>query len=138
MKLVIISSAFLILLPVVLASTQSISVHGWLRCKSEYVGGVWVRLWDKDTVDPDDLMSEELTSTGGINGPVGYFNITGHAAELTKIDPELRITHNCTSENVQICSRVIIPQSYITDGSENPSKTYNAEVITLEDKQNDC
>ncbi|KAI6222977.1 Transthyretin-like family and Immunoglobulin-like fold domain-containing protein [Aphelenchoides fujianensis] len=135
---VIVLFALLLAAPLVDSSTQSIAVHGWLRCKNEYVGNVPVRLFDKDTVDPDDLLSETRTSTGGQSGPVGYFNISGSGAELTKLDPELRITHNCTSTNVEICSRVIIPQSYLTDGSATPAKSYNAEVLTLEDKENDC
>jgi len=105
------------------------------------LGGIPIKLWDKDTIDPDDLMKEGASSVGGngIIGPKGYFNITGHSSELTKIDPELRIYHNCTDGEVTpICSKLIIPQSYITDGSETPKSAYNAEVITLEDKVNDC
>jgi len=123
------------------ASEQSVAIHGWLRCNNNYAGGVPIKLWDKDTVDPDDLMSEGHSSAGGPDNhkPEGFFNISGVSSEITKIDPELRIYHSCTEGgDKQICSKIIIPQSYITDGSAVPKLHYNAEVITLEDKVNDC
>ncbi|KAI6226422.1 hypothetical protein M3Y99_01291900 [Aphelenchoides fujianensis] len=120
----IVLSALLLAVPLADCSTQSIAVHGWLRCKNEYVGNVPVRLFDKDTVDPDDLLSETRTSTGGQSGPVGYFNISGSGAELTETRPR-------ASDHSQL-------HSYLTDGSATPAKSYNAEVLTLEDKENDC
>lgn len=91
-------------------------------------------------MDPDDLMSESVSGQGGPSErlPLGYFNISGTSTEITKIDPELRVYHSCTEDGKQVCSKVIIPQSYITDNSAVPSRSYNAEVITLEDKVNDC
>jgi hypothetical protein len=79
-------------------------------------------------------MSDGESSLGGPNNryPEGFFNITGSSSEITKIDPELRIYHSCTNGDVKpICSKIIIPQSYITDDSPVAKKEYNAEVCKL-------
>ncbi|VDO54532.1 unnamed protein product, partial [Haemonchus placei] len=69
--------------------TQSVAVKGRLMCGSQPATNVRVKLLDEDQGDPDDVMDQMLTNSDGL------FSLSGSASELTPIDPELRIYHDC-------------------------------------------
>ncbi|KAK6745740.1 hypothetical protein RB195_012078 [Necator americanus] len=69
--------------------TQSVAVKGKLMCGSQPAANVQVKLLDEDHGDPDDTLDNMFTKADGL------FSVSGSASELTPIDPELRIYHDC-------------------------------------------
>ncbi|KIH56380.1 Transthyretin-like family protein [Ancylostoma duodenale] len=69
--------------------TQSVAVRGKLMCGSQPAANVQVKLLDEDHGDPDDTLDTVVTKADGV------FSVSGYASELTIIDPELRIYHDC-------------------------------------------
>lgn len=67
------------------AKMQSTAVNGLIKCDGIAEEKTKVELWDKDRLDPDDLMSSEVTNF------YGRFHLNGNESELTKIDPEVRM-----------------------------------------------
>ncbi|CAI2349997.1 unnamed protein product [Caenorhabditis sp. 36 PRJEB53466] len=91
---------------------QAVGVRGKLLCGGVAVKNATVKLWDNDMFDPDDLIAESHVK------PDGTFEVFGLAISITKIDPQLRIYHNCRSESKE-CRRKItftIPDNYINKG----------------------
>uniref|UniRef100_A0AC34F5T6 Transthyretin-like family protein n=1 Tax=Panagrolaimus sp. ES5 TaxID=591445 RepID=A0AC34F5T6_9BILA len=86
-----------------------------------------VKLFDDDSgIDADDLMGSTRTDSEG------RFEISGHADELTPIDPKLNIYTDC-NDGPKPCQRKItikIPNGYITSGKV-VKKSYDAGVIQL-------
>ncbi|VDN40308.1 unnamed protein product [Gongylonema pulchrum] len=85
----------------------------------------------------DDLIASGKTDTKG------YFELRGHAAEFTTIDPKLNIYHRCHG-GVHPCHRkitVMIPDRYVSHG-KTPKTIYDAGTIELSGKfkgeERDC
>ncbi|VDP15297.1 unnamed protein product [Heligmosomoides polygyrus] len=68
---------------------QSVAVKGKLMCGSQPAANVQVKLLDEDQGDPDDTLDNVFTKSDGA------FRVSGSASELTPIDPEVRIYHDC-------------------------------------------
>ncbi|ETN68285.1 Transthyretin-like family protein [Necator americanus] len=117
--------------------TQSVAVKGKLMCGSQPAANVQVKLLDEDHGDPDDTLDNMFTKADGL------FSVSGSASELTPIDPELRIYHDC-NDHGKPCQRewiIRIPSKYIYSGSEPLEAmdlgTLNLEV-ELESESQDC
>uniref|UniRef100_A0A1I8EPG2 Transthyretin-like family protein n=1 Tax=Wuchereria bancrofti TaxID=6293 RepID=A0A1I8EPG2_WUCBA len=69
---------------------QSVRVRGRLLCGSQPASSILVKLFDKDNgPNPDDLLDSCYTDSGG------KFDLQGNSYELSTIDPEVRIYHDC-------------------------------------------
>ena len=110
-----------------LSRTQSTAIRGSVICGGKRFGRVRLELWDKDRTDPDDLMMRPVKIAYG-----DTFTLEGKENELTTIDPELRIIHDCGSENARCLKQsiVLIPDEYVTAG-ERPQKIFRAGTIDL-------
>ncbi|CAJ0576267.1 unnamed protein product, partial [Mesorhabditis spiculigera] len=112
-----------------IGSQQSVAVKGRLQCNGQPYRGALIKLYDKDTLGKDDRLGS-VKSDGQ-----GYFQVSGHAREITKIDPKYNIYHDC-NDGMKPCQRkfhISIPSSYINKG-KNPSKVFDAGVIELAGK----
>ncbi|VDK79618.1 unnamed protein product [Cylicostephanus goldi] len=58
-------------------------------CGDQPAANVHVKLYDEDQGDPDDVLDNTYTKADGL------FSLSGFASEITPIDPELRIYHDC-------------------------------------------
>uniref|UniRef100_A0A1I7Z457 Transthyretin-like family protein n=1 Tax=Steinernema glaseri TaxID=37863 RepID=A0A1I7Z457_9BILA len=107
---------------------QSVAVRGKLMCGGKPASDILVKLVDDDRgPDPDDLLDSVYTKTNG------EFFLSGGTMELTNIDPEIRIYHDC-NDHGRPCKRewvIGIPDKYITSGSE-PKKVMNMGELNLE------
>ncbi|GMT13451.1 hypothetical protein PFISCL1PPCAC_4748, partial [Pristionchus fissidentatus] len=84
-------------------------------CEDKAMKDVQVELMERDVgelfagpVDPDDYLGHVHSNAHG------NFTISGETEEFTKIEPYIRITHNCATESK--CVRILeidIPDSYI-------------------------
>lgn len=100
---------------------QSIAVKGRLLCGPKAASRVRVKLWEEDGgPDPDDLLDQGYTDHNG------EFRLSGGTAELTQIDPVLKVYHDC-DDGIKPGSRKVkfrLPKSYITNG-KSPKKTFD-------------
>jgi len=107
---------------------QSVAVRGRLHCGAKPSNGTKVKLMEKDTgLDPDDQLDEGYTDANG------EFQLQGDETELTTIDPELKIYHDC-NKGINPCPRkwvFKIPDLYITNGPV-PHKTFDIGDVNLE------
>uniref|UniRef100_A0AC34FPX4 Uncharacterized protein n=1 Tax=Panagrolaimus sp. ES5 TaxID=591445 RepID=A0AC34FPX4_9BILA len=64
------------------------------------------------------------------------FTVEGKENELTTIDPELRIIHNCGYEGAKCLKKsiILISDEYVTAGA-TPQKVFNAGQIDLRNIQ---
>ncbi|KAK6048215.1 Transthyretin-like family protein [Cooperia oncophora] len=69
--------------------TQSTSVEGVLMCEDKPAQSVLVKLYEHDTVTPDEFMDSAETDNQG------KFKVSGHADEVTTIEPKINIYHDC-------------------------------------------
>ncbi|CAJ0936090.1 unnamed protein product, partial [Mesorhabditis belari] len=102
------------------AKMQNVTVTGITVCQKKRQANVKVELWDRDTLDPNDLLSTIYTTSEG------EFTITGGEDEVGKIEPFIRITHSCHANKG--CQRVgdyVVPQDKI-DG------IYDMTYVTLD------
>uniref|UniRef100_A0A914QAV7 Uncharacterized protein n=1 Tax=Panagrolaimus davidi TaxID=227884 RepID=A0A914QAV7_9BILA len=67
------------------AGMQSTAIAGTVTCNEIPQAAIKIELWDKDTIDPDDLMANTTTFSDG-----GFY-LEGKESELTTIDPEVRM-----------------------------------------------
>uniref|UniRef100_A0A914WDC4 Uncharacterized protein n=1 Tax=Plectus sambesii TaxID=2011161 RepID=A0A914WDC4_9BILA len=115
---------------------QSVGVRGTLMCGDKPMPNVYIKLWDEDTLDPDDQMACARSDKDG------NFEIKGKTKEITTIDPYLKVYHDCNDKTLfgtveKPCQRkwkVKIPSKYITSG-ENPTTFYDNGIINMEAKQ---
>ncbi|VDM92342.1 unnamed protein product [Litomosoides sigmodontis] len=107
---------------------QAVAVKGKLLCGSAAARNVRVKLWDEDSgPDPDDLLDQGYTDERGA------FMLKGDTAELTNIDPTLKVYHDC-DDNLKIGQRKLkfkIPSSYISEG-KTAKKVFDIGVLNLE------
>ncbi|MFH4982808.1 hypothetical protein AB6A40_009517 [Gnathostoma spinigerum] len=107
---------------------QSTAVKGRLVCGTEPATNVTVRLMDNDRgIDRNDKMDSTYTDENG------EFSLSGDETELTTIDPELIIYHQC-NKGINPCPRrwkFGIPDKYIFAGDE-PRKVFDIGTLNLE------
>ncbi|VDM65141.1 unnamed protein product [Strongylus vulgaris] len=109
--------------------TQSTAVEGILMCGEEQARGVLVKLFEHDTITPDELMDSAETDSHG------KFKVSGSAEEIGSIEPKINIYHDC-DDGIKPCQRkltVFIPSAYITSAKQ-PSKTFNLGILQLAGK----
>ncbi|CAI4230316.1 unnamed protein product [Auanema sp. JU1783] len=127
------------LLPVVqsIGFTQSTAVEGVLMCGDNPAASVLVKLFEHDTLTPDELMDSAKSDSNG------KFRLSGNADEIGEIEPKINIYHDC-NDGIKPCQRkltIYIPSDYITK-TKQPSKTLNLGMLQLEGKfvgeERDC
>ncbi|CAJ0936092.1 unnamed protein product, partial [Mesorhabditis belari] len=100
---------------------QEIRVKGTTICNKKRAHDVKVELYDRDTLDPNDLLATVVTNTDG------EFEISGGEDEVGKIEPFIRLTHSCNTKPG--CKRIgdyEVPQSFIDSG------IYDMTYVTLD------
>uniref|UniRef100_A0A914WH30 Transthyretin-like family protein n=1 Tax=Plectus sambesii TaxID=2011161 RepID=A0A914WH30_9BILA len=117
---------------------QSAGVRGRLMCGDKPAANVLVKLMDEDDgPDPDDTLDSVYTDSEG------KFQLKGDTREMTNIDPEVRIYHDCLDYGLP-CQRewvIRVPDKYISSGA-TPKKFMELGVmnleVELEDEDQDC
>uniref|UniRef100_A0A5S6QX10 Transthyretin-like family protein n=1 Tax=Trichuris muris TaxID=70415 RepID=A0A5S6QX10_TRIMR len=110
-----------------MGNLQRMVVKGKLMCGDKPAAGVDVKLVDKDVIS-DDVMDKKST------GANGEFLLDGTEDELTKIDPVLKIYHDC-DDGWKPCQRrwsITIPDKYISKPGDANPKTFDLGVVNLE------
>ncbi|CAI5449807.1 unnamed protein product [Caenorhabditis angaria] len=106
------------------AYMQNVTVKGVAHWSWEKrLANVKVELWEKDTLDPDDLLATIHTNSEG------EFTVFGEQDETHAIAPYLLITHNCNVEKLN-CNRIgqyVVPKEKI-------GATYDMTYVTLDIK----
>ncbi|VDO90088.1 unnamed protein product [Heligmosomoides polygyrus] len=108
---------------------QRITVRGVAMCNREKVKGAKVELWERDPLNPDDLLNTDTTSRRG------EFEVKGEQDEIGPIEPYLLITHSCSVKK-RGCKRESeypIPKSKI-DGVYDMTFV-NLNVLAQKDKE---
>uniref|UniRef100_A0A5S6R3D8 Transthyretin-like family protein n=1 Tax=Trichuris muris TaxID=70415 RepID=A0A5S6R3D8_TRIMR len=108
-------------------SLQRVIVKGTLMCGDKPASNVELKLVDKDIVS-DDVMDKKTSSANG------DFLLDGRHDETTKIDPVLKIYHDC-DDGWKPCQRrwsITIPDKYISQASDKTPKTFNLGTVNLE------
>ncbi|CAJ0559697.1 unnamed protein product, partial [Mesorhabditis spiculigera] len=111
------------------AKMQSVSVKGVTICNKKRLANVKVELFDRDTLDPNDLLSTVTTNSEG------EFEITGGEDEVGKIEPFIRITHNCNTK--EGCARIgeyEVPQTHI-DAAPYDMTYVNLDIYVKGEKE---
>ncbi|CAJ0936342.1 unnamed protein product, partial [Mesorhabditis belari] len=111
---------FAVLALAVTASLQNVTVKGIAVCDKKRMHNVRVQLFDRDTLDPNDLLSEIHTNHNG------EFELFGEEDERGWIEPFLRVSHNCHAK--PNCARIgeyEVPRSAIGD-------VYDMTYLTLD------
>uniref|UniRef100_A0A915HK97 Transthyretin-like family protein n=1 Tax=Romanomermis culicivorax TaxID=13658 RepID=A0A915HK97_ROMCU len=86
----------------------------------------------KDTFDFDDVLDEATTDADG------HFYVEGKTAEVTPIDPMLKIYHDCDDQYMP-CQRrwkLFLPKSFILNSTDETArsaeKIFDAGEMNLE------
>ncbi|PIC40693.1 hypothetical protein B9Z55_008347 [Caenorhabditis nigoni] len=109
--------------------TQSTAVEGILLCEDGPAKDVLIKLYDHDTVSPDELMDSAKTDANG------HFRLSGTADEISGIDPKINIYHDC-DDGIKPCQRritIFIPSKYVSN-TKQPSETFNLGRLQLAGK----
>ncbi|TKR57523.1 hypothetical protein L596_030775 [Steinernema carpocapsae] len=93
---------------------QGVAVKGRLLCGDKALKNTKVKIFDVDRNpgDSDDLLDEKFTDANG------EFVLDGTTRELSTIEPELRIYHDC-NDGIRPCQRKVVievPTKYIHHG----------------------
>ncbi|KAL7070525.1 hypothetical protein ACQ4LE_010502 [Meloidogyne hapla] len=108
---------------------QAVGARGRLLCGSKPAANVLVKLYDKDTgMDPDDQLDSTRTDANG------HFQVAGDEREMTNIDPQLKIYHDC-NKGLNPCPRkwtLNLPDKYIYSGRAPPKVYYEMGEVNLE------
>ncbi|CAD5209807.1 unnamed protein product [Bursaphelenchus okinawaensis] len=119
------------LVTAVSAGTQSVAVQGTLTCDGKPAAGVKVKLYDENSITPDNKLAEGKTDARGV------FTLQGSEKSVLTLKPKFNVYHRCHYNNpIPFCYQkftVNIPSRYITDGSI-PQKTFDAGRFNLEAK----
>uniref|UniRef100_A0A0R3RMT2 Transthyretin-like family protein n=1 Tax=Elaeophora elaphi TaxID=1147741 RepID=A0A0R3RMT2_9BILA len=117
---------------------QSVRVRGRLLCGSQPASSILVKLFDKDNgPNPDDLMASCYTDSGG------KFDLQGNSYELSTIDPEVRIYHDCNDYG-RPCQRewvIRVPDRYVSSGAVARKIMELGEMnleVELENEDQEC
>ncbi|CAJ0601756.1 unnamed protein product [Cylicocyclus nassatus] len=103
---------------------QSVAVTGVLECNGAPAENVKIMLYDKGILSNSKLDEGSTESSG-------RFYLSWSKREVTKIDPEISIYHNC-NHNKQCYKRIRIgiPKKFISIGSI-PFYTFDIEKLDL-------
>ncbi|CAG9534562.1 unnamed protein product [Cercopithifilaria johnstoni] len=105
-----------------LGSIKNVTVSGRVACNDRSQQDVEIQLWERDTLDPDDLLNKTRTDKNG------NFRVYGEENEVQNIEPYLIIVHSCDNG-------VINPKCSIRDRYEIPLKhvgsSYNMGIVSL-------
>uniref|UniRef100_A0A7I4KKW7 Bm6282 n=2 Tax=Brugia malayi TaxID=6279 RepID=A0A7I4KKW7_BRUMA len=103
-------------------SMKNITVTGQVACSDRSQKDIEIQLWERDTLDPDDLLNTTKTDNHG------RFRIFGQENEVNNIEPYLIIIHSCDNGVINpkcsIKDRYEIPRKYVGD-------TYNMGIVSL-------
>ncbi|EFP04361.1 CRE-TTR-7 protein [Caenorhabditis remanei] len=109
--------------------TQSTAIEGVLLCEDKPAKDVLIKLYDHDTVSPDELMDSAKTDADG------HFRLSGTADEISGIEPKINIYHDC-DDGILPCQRritIFIPSKYVSN-TKQPSETFNLGRLQLAGK----
>ncbi|CAK5078611.1 unnamed protein product [Meloidogyne enterolobii] len=79
-------------------------------------------------MDPDDQLDSTRTDANG------HFQLAGDEREMTNIDPQLKIYHDC-NKGINPCPRkwiLNLPDKYIYSGRAPPKVYYDMGEVNLE------
>ncbi|KAL3098763.1 hypothetical protein niasHT_024517 [Heterodera trifolii] len=110
-------------------SARSVAVRGSMFCNGNPSEGLTVRLYDRESLEHDDMMTEGTTDQSG------NFELIGHEEEaeaMAEMDPRLIIFHEC---NVPCIVQMIIkvPSTFVSL-DPIPHKTFDIGTIHLDKK----
>ncbi|CAJ0600927.1 unnamed protein product [Cylicocyclus nassatus] len=74
------------------AKLQNVTVTGVAVCQKKRLANQRVQLFDRDTLDPNDLLAEVHTNKEG------EFQLYGEEDEVGSIEPFIRIHHSCNAK----------------------------------------
>uniref|UniRef100_A0A914EMR4 Uncharacterized protein n=1 Tax=Acrobeloides nanus TaxID=290746 RepID=A0A914EMR4_9BILA len=108
-----------------IGSLQAVDVQGSLTCDGRPANDVLVKLYDVNTLMPDNLLGETKSDLSG------KFRINGDIHDITTMDPKVNIYTNCHVGELRCPKKVEIkvPHSAINTGS-----TYDIGRIELATK----
>lgn len=109
--------------------TQSTAVEGVLLCEDKPAKDVLIKLYDHDTISPDELMDSAKTDSDG------HFRLSGTADEISGIEPKINIYHDC-DDGILPCQRritIFIPSKYVSN-TKQPSEVFNLGRLQLAGK----
>ncbi|CAI4223729.1 unnamed protein product [Auanema sp. JU1783] len=117
---------------------QGYKVKGAFLCGTTQARNVQVKLIEDDFgQDTDDVLDECLTDQNG------SFELKGKTKERTKIDPQLKIYHDC-NDGIKPCQRrwkFELPLNYVSKDGEDRAVldigTWNLELI-MPGETRDC
>lgn len=97
-------------------------------CGDQPLSNTKIKLYDHDRgPDVDDLMGQTSTDAKG------RFQVSGKTSELTTIDVQLKIYHDC-DDGIMPCQRKVtfnVPDSYVTSGG-TPEKFFDIGSINMQ------
>ncbi|GMR30066.1 hypothetical protein PMAYCL1PPCAC_00261 [Pristionchus mayeri] len=101
------------------AELQTITVTGITVCHRRRVADVRIELWERDTMDADDLLLEVRSNA------TGDFTMTGSQDEYGSIAPYIIIYHECDAKpNCQRVAEYDVPADKI-------GSTYDMTYISM-------
>ncbi|GMS97427.1 hypothetical protein PENTCL1PPCAC_19602, partial [Pristionchus entomophagus] len=112
------------------AKMQNVTVKGIAICDKHRMNNVLVELWEKDTLDPNDLLASVHTNHNG------EFTLKGGDDEITAIQPYIKFKHHCkvSIKPDQVCTRKTeydVPAQYI-NGEYSRKKSIISSYVTLD------
>ncbi|GMS97429.1 hypothetical protein PENTCL1PPCAC_19604, partial [Pristionchus entomophagus] len=103
------------------AKMQNVTVKGICVCNKRRLANTLVELWDRDTLDPNDLLASVHTNSEG------EFMLTGGEDEVGSIEPFVRFSHNCNAKPG--CARVA---DYDVPKDKINAEAYDMTYVTLD------
>ncbi|RCN50061.1 Transthyretin-like family protein [Ancylostoma caninum] len=92
MKCILVCALLAVCALSVSAKLQNITVKGVAVCQKKRMANQHVQLYDRDTLDPNDLLAEIHTNKEG------EFQLYGEEDEVGSIEPFVRIHHSCNAK----------------------------------------
>uniref|UniRef100_A0A0M3I0P0 Transthyretin-like family protein n=1 Tax=Ascaris lumbricoides TaxID=6252 RepID=A0A0M3I0P0_ASCLU len=117
-----------------LCTTKNVTVEGQLFCGPLVAQNVKIQLREYDLIDRDDTLNETKSDHDG------KFSVYGEECEIGKVEPYLRIEHNCDmgkfKENRVITDDIFIDQTYLGTVYDMGSRDLNNLCINHKRKYN--
>ncbi|VDO77814.1 unnamed protein product [Onchocerca flexuosa] len=85
-----------------MGSIKNITVQGQVACSDRSQKDVEIQLWERDTLDPDDLLNTTMTDSRG------NFKVYGEENEVNNIEPYLIIKHSCDNGVVNPVNSIFV------------------------------